>query len=42
VIGKKTVLAYGRNIYINNDLFYDNRDTDILGIIALSDANGNG
>jgi hypothetical protein len=42
VNGKKTILAYGRNIYIESNIYYNNNNQDILGIIALSDENGNG
>jgi hypothetical protein len=42
ISGKKTILAYGRDIYIESDMYYNNSDEDILGIIALTDDAGLG
>ena len=42
ISGKKTILVYGRDIYIEENIYYNNTDEDILWIIALTDEDGNG
>lgn len=42
VAGNKTLVAQWGDIYITSDLQYSDRSRDILWVIALEDANGNG
>lgn len=42
VSGKKTIVVIWWNLYIKNNIYYQNRNTDMLWIIVLKDSNGNG
>lgn len=42
VIGQKTIIVKWGNLYISDDIKYNNPQQDILGIIVLKDENGNG
>lgn len=42
VSGKKTILIIWGNLYIKNNIYYNSLANDMLGIIVIKDAEGNG
>ncbi|MDD2892268.1 MAG: hypothetical protein PHQ95_04860 [Candidatus Gracilibacteria bacterium] len=42
VSGKRTILIVGGNLYIKNNIYYNSLSSDMLGIVVVKDAQGNG